>query len=93
LIKERFEKKSDVIWRKIGDEIVVLIDDGLSTHVLNRTAAYIWELCDGQLRVQDIADNLCKRFDIDKNQATKDIEELLPKLTRIGILQQVTEAN
>jgi hypothetical protein len=90
--ENRFYKVSDIIWRRIGDEIVVLMDDGLSTHVLNKTAAYLWELCDGR-KAQDMVENICNHFDVDKNQATQDIEDLLPKLTRIGILRQVTEGN
>ena len=34
-------QSKDVIWRRIGDDIVIIKGGGLTTHVLNKTAAFI----------------------------------------------------
>ena len=38
----RIEK---AIWHRIGDRVVVISNDGGATHVLNKTAAFIWDIC------------------------------------------------
>ena len=62
-MNDRMVKAEDVIWRQIGDEIVIIRDNGLSTHVLNKTASYIWEMCDGTCDVNAITESICERFD------------------------------
>ena len=49
-------QKEEVIWRRIGDTIVVIKEDGLSSHTLNKTASFIWELCDGNNGNIDLRD-------------------------------------
>ena len=87
----RVTQAEDVIWRRVGDEIVVIKDDGLATHVLNKTAAFIWELCDGTCRVDELVAGLCKRFDVTFEQARIDVKEIIEKLVNISILTEVKE--
>ena len=81
----------DIIWRRIGDEIVVLKDDGLSTHVLNKTAAIIWEMCDGKCGIDEITTRLCERFDVSFKEARVDVREIIEKLIQLGIMNQIEE--
>ena len=57
-------QNKEAIWRRIGDTIVVIKEDGLSSHVLNKTAAFIWELCDGNLDMEEIAAKIHQQFDV-----------------------------
>jgi hypothetical protein len=81
----------DVIWRRIEDEIVLIKDNGLSTHVLNKTAAFIWELCDGENGVDDIARRLCDRFDVSFEIARRDVRKLIDNLLEVGVLKAAGE--
>jgi len=81
----------DVVWRKIGDEIVVITDDGRSVHVLNKTAAHVWEMCNGEARVDTIADSLCERFEVTQGEAKADVRTILEKLETLGLLQKNVE--
>ena len=81
----------DVIWRRIEDEVVVIKDNGLATHVLNKTAAFVWESCDGQNGIDEITARLCQHFEVSADTARKDITELIEKLTEVGIIKQVRE--
>jgi hypothetical protein len=81
----------NVISRRIGDDIVVIKDDGLATHVLNKTAAFIWEKCDGQHRVDEIVTQICERFDVSVEAATVDVTEIIGQLLKAEIVKQVEE--
>ena len=75
-----------LIWKRIGDEIVVIKDAGLTTHVLNKTAAYIWELCDGSNGVPEIASKMCERFEVSFEEAQEDVNSTIKLLTKASVL-------
>jgi hypothetical protein len=77
-----------IIWRRIGDDIVVISDDGLATHVLNKTAALIWELCDGTNGIDEIAARLTERFDVSEEEVKADVQEIIDKLLKLEILKK-----
>lgn len=79
-------KQKDVIWRRVGDTIVVIKEDGLSSHILNKTAAFIWELCDGTLDTGEIAERMQERFEVSPELAKSDAEKIINELTRAGIM-------
>ena len=79
----------DIIWRRIGDDVVIIKDDGLATHVLNKTAAYIWELCDGKRGIEEIAASLCERYDVSPKEACADTKETIENLTKAGIIKYI----
>ena len=76
----------DVIWRRIGDSIVIITDDAKSSHVLNKTAAFIWEKCDGRYGIDDITSQLCEHFDVTFEEARTDVRQIIEELIRIGIM-------
>jgi hypothetical protein len=79
----------DLISRQIGDETVIIKDNGLSTYVLNRMAACIWELCDGTRGVDGITEKICERFEVDSDQANADVTETIDQLLKTGLVNQV----
>jgi hypothetical protein len=85
----RMVQAKDIIWRRIGDEVVVIKDDGLATHVLNKTAALIWELCDGKRGIDEIAAVLCERYDVSPEEARADIKETIENLIKVGIVKYI----
>ena len=82
---------SNVIWRRIEDEVVLITDDGLAVHVLNKTAAHIWELCNGEQGLSDIVESVCEQFDTTVEEATKDAAELVDNLDQLGLLAPKAE--
>ena len=80
-------RAEDVIWREIDDDIVVIKDDGVKVHVLNKTAARIWEMCNGDLGPDEIAANLCERYDVSFERASTDVRNVMAKMVEIGLLK------
>jgi len=91
MIAIRLTQAEDIIWRRIEDETVVIKDDGLATHVMNKTAAFIWEMCDGKSGIDEITESLCERFDVSFQEARTDVREIIEKLTQLGLIDQVEE--
>jgi hypothetical protein len=87
-----FARVAEVIWRRIGDEVVIISEDGQSTHVLNKTAAEIWEASDGSTGIAEIADRLCDRFDVSFEQASRETADFVNKLVQLGIMNPIGEA-
>jgi len=81
-------RKDEVIWRRIGDTIVVIKEDGLSSHTLNKTASFIWELCDGNLEIDEIATKLHEHFEVSPEDARSDVHNMIEELTLAGIVQR-----
>jgi hypothetical protein len=80
-------RAEDSIWREIDGKIAVIKDDGLAIHVLNKTAARIWEMCDGTLGPDEIAARLCERYDVSQEQARIDVRNALTSMMEKGLLK------
>lgn len=87
-MKNRPTRAESAIWRRVGDEVVVIRGDGLSTHVLNRTAALIWEMSDGEHSIEEMAEKLAINFNVSPEVARADIEEVDNKFIQAGIMNQ-----
>lgn len=67
----------EYVWKEVGDQVVVLHVDSGHYYSLNHSGSQIWKgLMDG-LSPEQIAENLCSIFDVDKSTAKKDTEEMI----------------
>jgi len=85
-------RNEDLVWRRIEDEIVVIGNDGLAVHMLNKSAAYIWEQCDGTKSPDEIAVGLCEHFEVTPEEARADVQATIDKLEGMGLMHK-TEGN
>ena len=85
----RPKQRKDIIQRRIDDTVVVIKEDGLSSHILNKTAAFIWELCDGGRNIEDIAKRVHQQFEVSLEEARQDTVTLINELKRAGILNTI----
>jgi len=54
---------------------------------LNEVATVIWQAADGRTSLSDIvASKICPEFDVDPDQAGRDVEQFVDDLSRHGIL-------
>jgi hypothetical protein len=88
-MKNRITMSADIIWRRIGDDIAVIMikDDGHSLHILNKTAAHIWEMCNGNYDPDEIATSLCERFDTTLEETRVDVYDTLHTLAGVNLLK------
>jgi hypothetical protein len=55
-------------------------------YVLNATGAQIWELCNGQRTLRDLAQEITSAYQIDVELAVADVRELVYGLQAAGLL-------
>ena len=86
---EKVYKKSDsIVSRKIADEFILVpirqnVGDLESIYTLNESAARIWELIDGEIRVGEIREKIVDEFEVTPEEAEKDLMEHLQELEGI----------
>jgi len=81
------QRRSDIIYRTIEGETVILNRNEGRLHQLNPTASFIWNCCDGTSKIDEIVDRLANAYEIDFVTGRKDVEEVLSKLRSLNLLQ------
>jgi hypothetical protein len=82
----RIEK--NVIWAKLKETIIIIALKETKEKVfkLNKTAAYIWEHCDGKKNVEKLVKELCAEFTVDEATALKDSIEFIEKMKNKNLI-------
>lgn len=62
-----------------GSAVIVLADSG-TVQVLDEVGTRIWELIDGSRSVAQIAKQIEEEYEVDLEEAERDVEELLQRL-------------
>ncbi len=83
--------KSDLILRCIaGEHVVIPIGDNVATFngiiSLNETAFYLWKKIQTQVSREELISSLLNEFEVDENQAGKDIDDFLVLLREHELL-------
>jgi hypothetical protein len=55
-------------------------------HELNPTARAVWELCDGTTTVDELADAICRVFQVPREQALADVQVVVQQLGDAGLV-------
>ena len=71
-------RRDGLLVHAIDDEVVVYDTERHKAHCLNRTAAFVWEHCDGQTTVADVARRLARELEapIDQTAVWLAVEQL-----------------
>ncbi len=77
----------DSAFRPIGDEGgLVVLPGRAEVKVLNPVGIKVFSLLDGTRTVEQIADAVVEEFEVEREQALRDIREFLDELSRHGML-------
>jgi len=93
-LKRRFAKDPSIVSRKIaGEHILVPIRQKAgelnSIFTLNEVASRIWELFDGEKKLEEIRDKIVDEFDVSMDEAEADLLELLKQLEEVDAVRIV----
>ena len=87
-LQKVYKKSDSVVSRKIADEFILVpirqnVGDLENIYTLNETAAHIWELIDGKIKVREIKERIVEDFEVIPEEAEKDLVEHLQQLEGI----------
>ncbi|MEK6705177.1 MAG: PqqD family protein [Bdellovibrionota bacterium] len=60
-----------------------------NVHELNLTGTFLWTHADGSHSLAQLAGMLCENFEVDLDQATKDVDEFFSSLEEDGLILNV----
>ena len=85
-MSDMLKRAEGIKERPVGEELMLYDVTGRTVHVLNETAAFVWQRCDGHNTVDDIVNAAVKEYSISEADARVDIEECIGALTACGAL-------
>lgn len=91
LLSERLDRtvcqRSDVAARVIGGEAVVITPNDSRVHELDPVATFVWSHCDGKRSGWALVDEVLASFDVERDQAARDVDALLQVLSDKGLVE------
>jgi hypothetical protein len=81
-------KMDDVVWRDVGDELVVLELSTTTYLTLNGTAKDLWEGVAGTATKSALVDMLVERYEITPELAEADVVSFLASLEERNLLSR-----
>ena len=91
-LKSILSHSPSIVTRKTGNEYVLVpvtnnIADMTSVYTLNETGAFIWEKIDGNRNVEDIINALTAGYDINTENAKKDLFTFIENMDKHLIIK------
>jgi hypothetical protein len=76
----------DAVWRRVGDDAVVVNLETNRIYSLNRTGARLWELISEGLDRAAAEAVLIEEFDVDETELRKEVAALLDELEKARLI-------
>ena len=84
------KRRSNLTYRDVDGQTVILDREGTRIHQLNPTASFIWRCCDGTFTFEQILDSFVRAYDIDVATAQRDLKKILVELQSANLLERTT---
>lgn len=88
-INTKIKKTNKALASAIDDEVVMFDADAGKYYGLNSVAAAVWNQLEEPKTVNEICDQLIKKFDIEKEQCVSEVLGFLPDLKEKGLIDIV----
>ena len=80
-------RRADVTTRDLDSETLILDRKHEEVHHLNPSASYVWQCCDGRMTVGEIAASMAQAFDVELEDAERDVANLIARLVALHLLE------
>jgi hypothetical protein len=81
-----FKRDPELPYQKLREETIVIDPRSREVHLLNETAARVWELLASPLSVDELAEVLGEEYDADTGELRKGVEEIVDAFGVKGLL-------
>jgi pyrroloquinoline quinone biosynthesis protein D len=82
-------RRPATVWRRIGDEAVILDPEGGVVRGINLTAHAIWELLDGKRSLAEISRSFAATFAIPQDRAAADVSRFVETLAQAALVERI----
>jgi hypothetical protein len=79
----------DVSLQRVGQEAILHDRRNGRAHVINEPAARVWELCDGQATLDQIAQAFADSYAMPVSSVREDVIYILGKFRELNILESI----
>jgi len=88
-----YRHAGEIVMRRVGREALLVpvrnrVGDLDSIFTLNETAIAVWEALDGHTPMDAVVERLCRDYDVDRDRAAGDAEEIVRSLLEAGLLER-----
>jgi hypothetical protein len=83
---ERPVTRPEVSAFPLDDDLVLYDASTGEAHILNRTGAFVWKLCDGSHSIRQLASKTGSAFQVSRRLTFADISELIARLDSAGLV-------
>ena len=80
------KRRDGIMSREVGDERMLYDAAGRAVHVLNGSAEWIWDHCDGTHTIEEIIAEAVELFGADEAEIRTDVDECLATFTERNLL-------
>lgn len=73
-------KTKGFVIREIGDELIIISENGSEMHTIDEIGSFIWNNINGKNSIQSIVDRICNEYEVKKQIAQKDLMNFIKSL-------------
>lgn len=81
-------RRSEVSWREIDGDIVILRSDVHASYLLTASGALLWQVFDGASSIEEVAEDVATAFGAALASVRADIEVFAAELEGLGLLEE-----
>ena len=86
-MEQRIHRSKQVMWNVVDNEAVLLNTETGFYYGMNKTASVIWELLETPKTIEEIVQEMNKRFSVDSAVLTGDVEQIIKTLTSKRLIE------
>lgn len=89
---DRPRRRPDIVLQDVGGEAILIDPRTDEAHVLNGSAARLWQLCDGERTVDQLAAEFGAIYDLSAADVADDVREVLGELVNLKLIDSPAPA-
>ena len=87
--ESRFQRIPELPFTRVGEQVLVVVAKTREVHLLNESAARIWELLEESETLDSLVESLGEEYDVDAETAEAQIEAVVAEMRNKGLVQAI----
>jgi pyrroloquinoline quinone biosynthesis protein D len=90
--RTRPRRRADIVLQDVGGEAILIDPKTDEAHVLNGSAARLWQLCDGERSIDEIAAEFGALYELSAADVIDDVREVVDDLVKLNLVESPAPA-